>query len=270
MHNEARVILQHIFNRSSLQDVSIEDLSAVIDQHPYVGSLRYLLAKKMSGAADDTSEDLNGHPALFFHNPLWFEYLLQQPLTENAEPVSQELLMEKPVLESRSTDVSTNNEAAISSEPVQAGSTKDASATESSMSLGLGKIVKPSRSTAPLEFEPYHTIDYFASQGIRLQAADLNKDKFGQQLKSFTEWLKSMKRIEEPAATAPSDVSAQENVARIAEDSNETKDVYTEAMAEVWAKQGNIRKAEDIYRKLSLLNPDKSAYFAAKIEQLNT
>jgi len=41
-----------------------------------------------------------------------------------------------------------------------------------------------------------------------------------------------------------------------------------EAMAEVWIKQGNTAKAEEIYRKLSLLDPLKTAYFAAKIEDL--
>jgi hypothetical protein len=44
--------------------------------------------------------------------------------------------------------------------------------------------------------------------------------------------------------------------------------VVTEAMAEVWLKQGNNGKALDIYNKLSLLNPSKKAYFAAKIENL--
>jgi hypothetical protein len=48
----------------------------------------------------------------------------------------------------------------------------------------------------------------------------------------------------------------------------EEKEVLTEAMAEVWLKQGNKPKAAEIYYKLSLLNPSKSAYFAAKIDQL--
>ena len=42
----------------------------------------------------------------------------------------------------------------------------------------------------------------------------------------------------------------------------------TAAMAEVWAKQGNKIKAIEIYQKLSLQNPSKRAYFAAKIEHL--
>jgi len=39
-------------------------------------------------------------------------------------------------------------------------------------------------------------------------------------------------------------------------------------MAEVWEKQGNAAKAIEVYTKLSLLDPSKSLYFAAKIEDL--
>ena len=54
----------------------------------------------------------------------------------------------------------------------------------------------------------------------------------------------------------------------MASHSVEESDVVTEAMAEVWAKQGNRRKAIETYNKLSLQNPSKKAYFAAKIENL--
>jgi hypothetical protein len=39
-------------------------------------------------------------------------------------------------------------------------------------------------------------------------------------------------------------------------------------MAEVWERQGNREKAMEVYNKLSLLNPSKRAYFAAKIDSL--
>ncbi|RYG29693.1 MAG: hypothetical protein EOO01_37850, partial [Chitinophagaceae bacterium] len=54
---------------------------------------------------------------------------------------------------------------------------------------------KAEEPASDIVFQSYHTIDYFASQGIRLQQADFTKDKLGQQLKSFTEWLKSMKKL---------------------------------------------------------------------------
>jgi len=117
-------------------------------------------------------------------------------------------------------------------------------------------------------FESYHTIDYFASQGIKLMAEDL-KDKMGKQLKSFTDWLRSMKRIGGPIESTTSlDEVTHKSIQRIAEHSVEEKEVLTEAMAEVWAKQGNAGKAIRVYEKLSLLNPAKSTYFATRIEQL--
>jgi hypothetical protein len=38
----------------------------------------------------------------------------------------------------------------------------------------------------------------------------------------------------------------------------------------VWLKQGNQEKALQTYTKLSLQNPAKSAYFAAKIQSINS
>ena len=46
-------------------------------------------------------------------------------------------------------------------------------------------------------------------------------------------------------------------------------EVVTEAMAEVLLLQGKRDKALAVYDKLSLLNPDKRAYFAARIKELN-
>jgi hypothetical protein len=43
----------------------------------------------------------------------------------------------------------------------------------------------------------------------------------------------------------------------------------TEAMADIWIKQGNINKAKEVLHKLSLLDPSKSAYFANRIKELN-
>ncbi|HMF69857.1 MAG TPA: hypothetical protein VK616_00205 [Flavitalea sp.] len=119
-----------------------------------------------------------------------------------------------------------------------------------------------------LEFDPYYTIDYFASQGIKLKMEDYSRDKLGQQLKSFTEWIRSMKRLPQEVAENNMDATDQHSIRRIAEHSVEEKEVLTESMAEVWVKQGNYEKARQVYRKLSLQNPSKSTYFAAKIEQI--
>lgn len=121
---------------------------------------------------------------------------------------------------------------------------------------------------APLAFEPYHTVDYFASQGIRFRDENKPKDRFSVQLKSFTEWLKAMKRLPESEIVAATTASEEKKVEQMAQVSISPREVVTETMAEVWEKQGNHAKAISVYEKLSLLDPGKSAYFAAKIEQL--
>jgi hypothetical protein len=119
-----------------------------------------------------------------------------------------------------------------------------------------------------LTFEPYHTVDYFASQGIKFVPEEKPADRFGQQLKSFTEWLKTMKRLPETETAKIPDVALEEKVQQLADHSISEGEVVTETMAEVWLKQGNKEKAIETYNKLSLLNPGKSAYFASLIEQL--
>lgn len=123
-------------------------------------------------------------------------------------------------------------------------------------------------SEGELVFEPFHTVDYFASQGIKISAEELPKDRLGKQLRSFTDWLKIMKRLPAAELAHSAQSAAEKNVENLASHSVEESSVITEAMAEVWIKQGNHQKAIETYNKLSLLDPSKKAYFAAKIENL--
>lgn len=131
------------------------------------------------------------------------------------------------------------------------------------------EIKKEEPGKEELLFEPLHATDYFASQGIKLSEAVLESDKLGKQLKSFTAWLKTMKKVH-PEKTAGSDAAVDNAVRNLAEKSNTEEDIITEAMAEAFILQGKPQKALDIYRKLSLINPPKSAYFASKIDNLKT
>jgi hypothetical protein len=146
---------------------------------------------------------------------------------------------------------------------------EQAETTETEPALVMPQLtIEPLNPDARLVFEPYHTVDYFASLGIKFKEEQKPKDQFGQQLKSFTDWLKTMKRIPVSEIPTAAEASVEKKVEQMAEHSLAERHVITEAMAEVWVKQGNNAKAEEIYRKLSLLDPLKTAYFASKIEAL--
>jgi hypothetical protein len=117
-------------------------------------------------------------------------------------------------------------------------------------------------------FAPYHVIDYFASQGIKLVLEDQPSDNLGKQLKSFTDWLKVMKKLPAKPQFDKADEKEAERIRHFAEHSIEERDILTESMAEVLAKQGMYENAIALFQKLSLIYPPKSAYFASRIEQL--
>jgi DNA-binding SARP family transcriptional activator len=139
----------------------------------------------------------------------------------------------------------------------------------------LSAIAVESNSTKDtISFEPLHTSDYFASVGIRLSEEIKPSDKLGLQMKSFTQWLKTMKKLhtDQLRETGSTDnqlnVQNEQSIQQLAEASNKENIVVTEAMAEVLLQQGKIMKAIEVYEKLSLLDPFKKAYFAAKLKQL--
>lgn len=70
---------------------------------------------------------------------------------------------------------------------------------------------------------------------------------------------------EQPEEKHPSALSAQELAERSV---SENKDVISETLARLLAKQGYRDKATDMYERLRLAFPEKSAYFAAEIEKL--
>lgn len=192
--------------------------------------------------------------------------LLVEPLSE--EPPVQLITKEEDVaiLETLSEPVNENETTETFSQATEDEVVVSASETNVAPVLQANMATPPA--SGDLLFEPYHTVDYFASQGIKVTANDLSKDKLSKQLRSFTEWLKVMKRLPAAEMAGSPQTTAEKSVANMASHSVEESEIVTEAMAEVWAKQGAHQKAIETYNKLSLLNPSKKAYFAAKIENL--
>ena len=147
---------------------------------------------------------------------------------------------------------------------------------------------------------PVYTEDYFMHQGIEVsndipaeveelksQPAD-DGPKSLMVVMSFAEWLmhfkSSSQKVKEEvegqkalrsmwqkeklaAALEEENEEIPENVFEMAMNSiTNEEDLVSESLAEIYIKQDKYDRAIEMYKKLSLRNPQKSAYFARKIE----
>ena len=346
MNRESEKVLQLLTAKPNLDEVSVEDLQQLADDHPYFAAAQLLLLQKMKEEPhEDVSKQLH-KTALYFPDELWLRYLLsdtKERATETAEAVAEPLSEDithqvthtepataeeeqkpevaEPVTETEEEEdkTQTTQEAQGSEteeridtvqetedanlitlpaeqilETIQAAGDTENNPEESPpdeeeiqqptdespaeepnqkiaslLSEQAQQFHKPVAEDAQLSIatEPFHTVDYFASQGIRL---DPKRDEnvFDKKVHKFTDWLRQMKRINPQPVDLGTEAEEEKYVANIADSSNYTKKVLTESMAEVLIKQGKPDKAIEIYQKLSLLNPDKSTYFAALIQNI--
>jgi hypothetical protein len=267
-------LVKSLLRKDSIEDCSLQEVQQFADQHPYFGAAQLLLAKKLQTENSSQYSEQLEKTSLFFHNPLWLERLLNETTgtAEVTNPVPEVTAnIPAPVLpEIKSEPVVVFPEKNIEQTEMMVNETAETLpvAEETPLHIPGLKIEPIDPAKAEMIFEPYHTVDYFASQGINLKEEEKPMDKFGQQLKSFTDWLKLMKKLPVTEITKTIAPMAEQKVEQMAAHSLEERDIFTETMAEVWEKQGNSEKAAEVYRKLSLLDPSKSAYFAAKIEDL--
>lgn len=294
-------IAQRLTGRAGFDECTAEEFTRLAASYPAFSTPHILAALRQEES--DPAYTVRCHRAMIYMaSGPWSQTLLNKPqeesihwsaahnlasnLVEVAEPVKAQPEVPNTVEELNIPDITRHFQLPAETAPDEfesTGSDEDEAALpaeELSIQLpNAAETVAQLRSldnkadkgllpTDTLAFEPYHTVDYFASQGIRFRDEPQQKDKFSVQLRSFTDWLKTMKRLPATEAVAVSNAFEEKKVVQMAEVSIAPREVVTEAMAEVWEKQGDKQKAVRIYEKLSLLEPGKSAYFASKIEQL--
>ena len=289
MSERIHVLAQQLFGKASIDECDLQEIKNFANRYPYFAPAQFLLLGKLKKENSPEYSAQLQKAVLYYHDPLEFEYFISSDrfetevnFEENDQslmigPESEETSFETLDLPKEEAD-ETIAEETINPETEIAQFNNENSVqipVEEKMEASIERVleqeekqINQSPANNDLIFEPYHTVDYFASQGIKLSQEETGKDKFGKQLKSFTEWLKSMKRLPATEMSKDIDASTETKVQHLAEDSVHQSEVVTEAMAEVWIKQGNKEKAIETFHKLSLLNPSKKAYFAGLIENL--
>ncbi len=284
-------ILQTLTGKSSLNEVTENDIKQIADHYPYLAASQFFLAKKLHADNNEKNKLAIQKAVLHFNDVLWFHYnFFEEELieTEHSEENFSEIetseaepntLKEEDAIAAEELQ-QINSEMGgleILDEPDSESDNIDLISEEIEPNERLSNLLKEQAAAfdkpvedieIPIEVTAPHRIDYFESQGIKLDPEKETDDKLGLQLKRFTDWLKQMKRINLNLNNIEVDAAGETQVQNMAEHSNEPKEVVTETMAEIFIKQEKPEQAIEIYEKLSFYNPSKSAYFAAKIKDL--
>jgi len=285
MHLENQLI-ETFTGKATLDDTTVQQWTAIADRYPAFNLGHYFKAKKLGGAENEQTAKQRHRAALYFNDIRWLDYLLKagavsQPptgaLTEQAPEAATAAATQTQtdVMASEDRSAAGNITPATADLPAGEAVPEDLpheqqnSRVSAVLSAQLADFKKPVEADARLEVErePLYKVDYFASQGISLLKS---QDGFDKKVRKFTDWLKEIKQQGAGAAAPQLNTTPQEEAlaAEKAEQSLKNEPVWTESMAEVLAEQGKAAQAREVYQKLSLLYPEKSSYFASKIDLL--
>jgi hypothetical protein len=279
-----------VFSQPSLQQVPEEVIAQLAADHPYFAAAHLLLARKVYQRTGDPGDAAVKKALLYTLQPHYAWQLIteNQVLQEAADRVAavipddelpQEMVAEEalPVAEDL---VAAENGVAEAGE-------KLAVADETPESAEPIRIfpMTAAEETTELVFQPLYTDDYFAYKRLKNpEEADTLNEQGAAEMKSFTSWLRQMKdnfagksnkdwyhqqlhrmyeEEEEPEVSETVEKMAMDSIVF-------NNDIVSETLAEIWVRQHQYDNAIKIYQKLSLLNPDKNAYFAQKIFELKS
>ena len=327
MTKETDFMIQALFQRESMDEITLDELRGHAEEFPYSSIVQFLYTCKLKSQYHLDFPEAVSKTALFFDDSSWLNYQLREEaekgnfrkilydsnynntnedevvegvnglnlptegwVGEEVEEVEEvdglnlptEGWVGKEVEEVEEVDglnlpaEGRGGEEVEEIEAIEADSDENEGVFHESTEVQtienidhkVNETNPPPETNNDFEFPltPYHTVDYFASLGIKINL-ESDKDELSRKVKSFTAWLKTMKRLQPEAETVTvKDIQSILNSQRDKERQSEA--VFTEAMAEVYLKQGLREKAIEVYDKLSLQNPLNSHNFADKISQI--
>jgi hypothetical protein len=277
MTKETDFMIQSLFQRESMDEITLDELKGHAEEFPYSSIIQFLYTCKLKSQYHLDFPEAVSKTALFFDDSSWLNYQLR----EEAEKGNFRKILYDSQYNNISEDEEVDEVEGVEEvEEVEAvekvdfeekeGGFHEPAIVQSTEKSELQDNEKNTVLQTNKDFEfpltPYHTVDYFASLGIKINI-ETDKDELSRKVKSFTAWLKTMKRLQpEAEIVTAKDIQSIVNTHKDKERQSEA--VFTEAMAEVYLKQGLREKAIEVYDKLSLQNPLNSHNFADKISQI--
>ncbi|MEI6408777.1 MAG: hypothetical protein WCR52_05305 [Bacteroidota bacterium] len=281
--------IQLIDNPDLLATISYEELKTLAFAYPYAHNLRYLLALKAEQEQHpDASRNLQTAATYSLDRTRLFMLIVPKRLT----PLRVSLAEKEEVLELRPIEVVERELEALAPimrevAPKQAVQelellTPETIAMDAPEPIAAPEVEPLPPVSTPVLLEPEPVFTAPVVEAVSMQAPDIQLIVPARARQSFVEWFAQFHPpllgekviIAPPIKKTPARTIVKEPVASgiaqtLAEKSvSENKSVISETLARLLVRQGYKEKAINMYMRLSLAFPEKSAYFAAEIEKL--
>ncbi len=185
-------------NQLSLSLISEDQLVNLSQKYPWCSAAQFFLFQQYKKNNSFKFEKQAEKMALFFSDVIWLKWQLH-------------------LLSGKDKEEKTRNESVTISKKNEEDKKEVNRNTDDEF---IKNTDDKSINDDEITFEPLHATDYFASQGIKISPEFFANDKLSSQVKSFTQWLKSMKKIHKenlPAADNYNDELADKKIQSIAE-----------------------------------------------------
>ena len=269
-----------------------DEIAQLVDQYPYSGPFRMLLAKASKEAGHlNQREDLLAAAAHCTSRKALFDIMFSDNFVEKAKEIHKEIEALDDVEEDELIDLIWHPSGETSGEPqiessveLDDGQTQEREEIVEAISSVLEEkseeIFQQTEEEAQVETE-------FDSEEPQIREVGKADSLFGKWLlerakaTDFGESKKVEARVERGAAAIIDAFLSKDNpqigkvrdvTTPVEEWANkgleENEDLVTETMAKLYAKQGQIGRARKAFKLLALKYPDKSVYFAAQLKKL--
>ena len=267
-----------------------DELVKLVDEYPYSGPFRMLLAKASKEAGHlDQRKDFLAAAAHCTSRKALFDIMFSDSFVAQAKEVHEEIESLDEVSEEELVDLIWHPSGDVV-EPTEAKELQIQEREE--IVEAISSVLE---SNSPEIFEEVDDEDVFVENPEVFESDEPQIKEGGEANSLFGKWLserakstdfgeksKAEARLERGAAAIIDAVLSKENqqigkvrdVASPVEEwaskgLEEDPSLVTETMAKLYAKQGQISRARKAFKLLALKYPDKSVYFAAQLKKLS-
>jgi hypothetical protein len=279
---DVNTLIDTLKDSSLLLSTNATDCNKLTEQYPYFASAQFLQygSDTLQGKGDVQLA------ALYKQDPLLFAmmYTEFQQLVEQKN--KKEAIVEEPKNELNSKEniiISTEVETKEPEKDILELINEIPNSNPITSSISNERELKTNHTTEEVQISPIGTPNPPSTDDM---------DKSLMVMMSFTDWLNYFKTKQQREKEEERDKKAlktswqkEKLAAAVEEDVDEIPEpifkqamdsitmesnMISESLAKILATQGKTDKAIDMYKKLSLRNPEKSSYFANLIENLNS